>query len=168
MKINCFIEAFDTFVLKDQNIYAFIWSLFFSCRQCVHLSAVLDYWVHRLSSACSWRVSPQINDDDSNRRGLLEGWRSASVSVCIISFNFHWIPWGGIVILYLTDADWVFDLSTCRWSWNTLMRAMPLVPGHSGSLCCVISLSLTCIFTLWLVTQLIRRGGDEVSGWILN
>ena len=165
MKINCFIEPFDTFVLKDQNIYAFFWSLFFSYRVHVHLSAVLYYWVHWLNSACSWRNSPQINGDDSDKRGLLEGWHSASVSVCIISFNFHWLPWGGIVILYLTDADWVFDLSTCRWSWNTSNGGDAFSPGTFWVLMlCYISFIDLCFHLM--VSQLIRTGGDEVSQWL--
>ena len=165
MKINCFIEPFDTFVLKDQNIYAFFWSLFFSYRVRVHLSAVLYYWVHWLNSACSWRNSPQINGDDSDKRGLLEGWHSASVSVCIISFNFHWLPWGGIVILYLTDADWVFDLSTCRWSWNTSNGGDAFSPGTFWVLMlCYISFIDLCFHLM--VSQLIRTGGDEVSQWL--
>lgn len=116
-ELNCFTKPFNAFVLNNKNTYEFIWRVFFSHRV---ISSVCPMELQCIDSLQnSPKESPRINnDDDNSKRGLLDVWQYATKSVCIISFNPHSIPRGGIVILYLTYADWVFfALSTWRWSW---------------------------------------------------
>lgn len=164
MKINCFIFIWYICVKRPKYICIFLEFVFFLQSTCslvcciVLLSPLTQFslFLEKQSPNKWWWQC---------KRGLLEGWRSASVSVCIISFNFHWLPWGGIVILYLTDADWVFDLSTCRWSWNTSNEGDVFSPGTFWVLMlCYISF-IDLRFHL-MVGQLIRTGGDEVSQWL--